>query len=156
MKQWWQQLQTREQRLVLAMAAVVLVFILFQGVWQPIHQGVDKAEQKLTRTQELYQFVQTNTAKVNGLAGTNRSISPGGSLSSLVNRVAGQYQISIARIQPQGDNGVQVWIDEIPFEQLLRLLNTLTEQHGLMVSNIDITTGNSPGTVKIRRLTLSR
>ncbi|REL36950.1 type II secretion system protein GspM [Thalassotalea euphylliae] len=156
MKQWWQQLQSREQQLILAMAGVLLVFILFQGVWQPIHQGADKAEKKLARTQELYQYVKTNTAKISSSAASVRQPSRGGSLSGLVNRVAGQYQISIARMQPQGDQGVQVWIDEIPFEQLLRLLNALTQQHGLVVSNIDVTTGNSPGTVKIRRLTLSR
>ncbi|REL31589.1 type II secretion system protein GspM [Thalassotalea euphylliae] len=156
MKQWWQQLQSREQQLILAMAGVLLVFILFQGVWQPIHQGADKAEKKLARTQELYQYVKTNTAKISSSTASVRQPRQGGSLSGLVNRVAGQYQISIARMQPQGDQGVQVWIDEIPFEQLLRLLNALTQQHGLVVSNIDVTNGNSAGTVKIRRLTLSR
>lgn len=156
MKQWWQQLQTREQQLILAMASVLLVFILFQGVWQPIHQGTEKAEKKLARTQELYQYVKTNTANISRSAASVRRPSQGGSLSGLVNRVAGQYKISIARIQPQGDKGVQVWIDEIAFEQLLRLLNSLTEQYGLVVSNIDVTTGNSAGMVKIRRLTLTR
>ena len=156
MKQWWQQLQTREQRLLIAMASLVLIFVLFQGVWQPINQGVVKAEKKLSRTQELHTYVQSNTQKVRAASTSNKGNRSGGSVSSLINRIAQQHQIAIARIQPQGNNGVQVWIDEVPFEQLLRFLTKLTQQQGLSVDNIDISTGNTAGTVKVRRLSLSR
>ncbi|NMP30423.1 type II secretion system protein M [Thalassotalea sp. M1531] len=155
MKQWWQQLQQREQYLVIAMSLLVGIFVLHQAVWQPVISGLDRAEKKQKRTKELLSYVKESTAAIAASGKkTSRKIN-GGSLSSIVNRTAGQYQIAIARIQPQGD-AVQVWIDDVPFEQLLRLLDNLTVQQGLSVNNIDISIGNDPGVVKVRRLNIAR
>ena len=46
MKQWWQQLQQREQQLVIAMTVLVVVFVLFQGIWKPLSENVEKANSK--------------------------------------------------------------------------------------------------------------
>jgi len=154
MKQWWQQLQQREQILVVVMSVFVGIFMLYQLVWQPVHSGLDKAEKKQARTQELFEYVKINTAQVSGTS-TPKKVKATGSLSSVVNRIAGQFQIAISRVQPQGDS-VQVWIEEVPFEQLLRWLDNLTHQQGLNVSNIDISSGDKAGIVKVRRLTLTR
>lgn len=154
MKQWWQQLQQREQQLVIAMTVLVVVFILFQGIWKPLSENVEKANSKYKRTQDLMAYVQENTAllKQSGKQVVNRS---GGSLSSIVNRAASQYQITIDRVQPQGET-VQVWIDEVGFNPFLQWLDSLSREHGLTVSNIDIVKGNNDGVVKVRRLQISR
>lgn len=153
MKQWWQQLQQREQRLVIAMAVFISIFILHQGIWQPLNNNIEKADKKLERTNELLAFVKENTAKVKR-SGVQRPIATG-SLSSVVNRAASQYQITLDRIQPQGDS-VQVWIDDVAFNQLLSWLSSLSNDHGLNVSNIDISKSDINGAVKIRRLQISR
>ncbi|MFD2165435.1 type II secretion system protein GspM [Thalassotalea euphylliae] len=153
MKQWWQQLQQRERILVIAMAAVIGVFILYQGIWSPINNGLTKADQKLERTEQLLSYVQQTTSQLKNTQGVKRTSS--GSLSSVVNRVARQHNITIDRVQPNGDD-LQVWIDEVAFNQLLRMLTQLSEQHGLSVSNIDISKGNNEGIVKVRRLQVSR
>lgn len=153
MKQWWQQLQQREQRLVIAMAVFISIFILHQGIWQPLKNNIEKADKKLERTNELLAFVKENTAKVKR-SGVQRPIATG-SLSSVVNRAASQYQITLDRIQPQGDS-VQVWIDDVAFNQLLSWLSSLSNDHGLNVSNIDISKSDINGAVKIRRLQISR
>ena len=155
MKQWWMQLQKREQQLVGAMVAFVVLFLAFNFIWQPLNDGLDKAEKKLDRQQELLAYIQESTEKykaANKGGSANRS---GGSLSTVVNRVAKQHQIDIARMQPQGEQ-IQLWIDEVSFNQLLVLLNDLTLRQGLQVSAIDITKGNSDGSVRVRRLQLSR
>ncbi|WP_448213682.1 type II secretion system protein GspM [Colwellia sp. MEBiC06753] len=155
MKQWWQQLQQREQQLVLAMAAVVLVFIGYQGIWQPINTSLEQAQQKLQRTESLLAYVNENTAKVAALGSGAKKPFVNGSLSSIVNRAAQQYQVTIDRIQPQQD-AVQVWVDEVPFEQLLRWLDNLDRQYGLTATSVDISEHDTVGIVKVRRLILTR
>ena len=43
MKAWWQQLNTREQRLVAVMASLVMIFILYSAVWQPLNDNLSSA-----------------------------------------------------------------------------------------------------------------
>jgi len=151
---WWQQLNLREKKLILVMAPLVVVFIIYSFVWQPINNNITKTEKKIARQQQLLSWVKENTqrykqAKLNG--GTKTI----GSLSSIVNRTAGAHKITITRMQPQGDN-IQVWIDEIAFNKLLQWLEQLSSNEGLYVSNIDLSDAEKPGVVRVRRLQLGK
>ena len=46
MKAWWQQLNIREQRLVAAMSVLVLIFIIYSAIWQPINDNLASANKK--------------------------------------------------------------------------------------------------------------
>jgi general secretion pathway protein M len=154
MKAWWQQLNTREQRLVIAMASVIGVFLLYSFIWQPLNENLAKAEKKLLRQQALLEWVGENTARYQQSA-KNGSSRSNGSISSIVNRTAKRNTIVITRIQPQGDD-LQVWIDEVSFSQLLLWLEQLATQEQLQVKAIDLTRGDKTGAVRVRRLQLGR
>jgi hypothetical protein len=62
MKVWWQQLNNREQRLVVAMGLFFIVFIFYSTIWKPINNSIIEANSKLARQQELLTWVQDNTA----------------------------------------------------------------------------------------------
>ncbi|MOA04543.1 Type II secretion system protein M [compost metagenome] len=50
-----------------------------------------------------------------------------------------------------------MWIDTVPFDDLLLWLATLSDQHGVQVQIIEVARENlAPGLVKVRRLQLSR
>ena len=53
MKAWWQQLNIREQRLVLVMSVLVSVFILYGLIWQPLNESINKQQSTLERQQDL-------------------------------------------------------------------------------------------------------
>jgi len=154
MNTWWQQLNLREKKFILVMVPLVVVFIVYSFVWQPINNNITKSEKKMARQQQLLSWVKENTqryqqAKLSGGAKTK------GSLSSIVNRTAGSHKITITRMQPQGDN-IQVWIDEIAFNKLLQWLEQLSSTEGLYVTNIDLSDAGKPGIVRVRRLQLGK
>lgn len=155
MKQWWSQLPEKERYLVILMAVLISFFLLFHLVWSPINNGLVKEAKKLERNQELLTYVKQSTASIKkgGAVSTKGKVS--GSLSSVISRVAKRHQISISRVQPQGDD-IQVWIEEVSFNQLLIWLDDLKQSAELEVKTIDITEGNQGGIVKIRRLQLGR
>jgi len=155
MKERWLQLDLREQRLVLVMGAVVLFFILYSAIWAPLNNNIDVASKKIERQQKLLTWVQQGTATYKSAAGSNQSNNSNSSLSSLINKTAGRNQISIARMQPQGDD-LQVWIDEVSFNSLLTWLEQLSVKNGISVKAIDITNAQQAGVVKVRRLQLGR
>lgn len=155
MKIWWQQLNSREQRLVAAMGLVGLIFVFYSAIWQPLNNSISEASGKLARQQQLLGWVQENTALYQQakLAGGKTNFS--GSISSVANRSAKNYKLIITRMQPQGDE-LQVWIESTPFTQLLFWLEYLANNEGLQVKAIDLTQGDSVGEVKVRRLHLAR
>ncbi len=155
MKAWWQQLNSREQRLVASMGIVFLVFIFYSAIWQPLNNGLVEAQSKLARQQQLLTWVKENTALYQQAKGSGGKVRPSGSISSIANRSAKTYKLTITRMQPQGDD-LQVWIDSTPFTQLLFWLEHLANNEGLQVKAIDLTRGDRVGEVTVRRLHLAK
>lgn len=155
MKERWLQLNIREQRLVIAMASVVTFFILYTAIWAPLNNNIIAATKKVERQEKLLTWVQESTATYKQALGSGASKNRNKSLSSVVNKTAGQSKIAIARMQPQGDT-LQVWIDEVPFDHLLNWLERLSTKEGIRVKGIDLTHADKAGVVKVRRLQLGR
>ncbi|WP_019027312.1 type II secretion system protein GspM [Colwellia piezophila] len=155
MKVWWQQLNSREQRLVATMAVFFIIFIFYSAIWQPLNKSLAEANNKLARQQQLLSWVQENTALYQQAKRASGKKNFTGSISSAANRSAKTYKLTITRMQPQGDD-LQVWIDSTPFTQLLFWLEHLANVEGLKVKAIDLSQGNITGEVKVRRLHLSR
>ncbi|MEW6998822.1 type II secretion system protein GspM [Colwelliaceae bacterium BS250] len=155
MQQWWQDLNQREQRLVAAMSLVVGIFLFISLVWQPLNENLAKAQIKVQKQQQLEQWVNENLAYYKNLQRTGNSNKSNESLSSLVNRTAKNLSITIARMQPQGDN-LQVWIDEVPFDHFVTWIDQLNRQEATRVLAVDLSVGNAPGTVKVRRLQVGK
>jgi len=155
LKQWWAQLNTREQRLVVAMGGAVLTLLLYTLVWQPLNTNVENSKTKLASRQALLTWVSENSARYQSIKPNNSGQKLGGSLSSIINRTAGKYQLIISRMQPQGDS-LQVWVDEVSFTQLLYWLEHIVNNEGLKVQAIDIASSDKPGEVRVRRLQLTK
>jgi general secretion pathway protein M len=155
MKAWWQQLNLREQRLVMAMSAVIAVFVLYGLIWQPLNESIAASKLKLERQQTLLAWVEENTQRYQQAKRNGAMNSSSASLSSIVNRTSRANDITITRMQPQGDD-LQVWIDEISFNQLLSWLEQLASRENLQVKNIDLSSADQEGVVRVRRLQLGK
>jgi general secretion pathway protein M len=154
-KAWWQGLNVREQRLVLVMGSVASVFLLYSLIWQPLNESLAKTEKKLASRQALLTWVTENTVRYQNVKSTGGSKKSSDSLSSIINRTANQQQLTITRMQPQGEN-LQVWLDSAPFTQLLFWLENLANNENLQVQAIDLAQGDKQGEVRVRRLQLGR
>lgn len=154
MKAWWQNLNRREQMLVVLMSTLVVIFLFYSLIWQPLAEKTQTAQSKIARQQELLTWVKQQTTLVKKNSGSTAARSEG-SLSSVVSRSVAKERINIARMQPQGEELI-VWIDEVPFRQLLSWLEQLSTDYGLVVKAIDIGNSDKAGVVRIRRLQLAR
>jgi len=152
-KQKWLQLNSREQILVAVMSVVVVVFLFYSLLWQPLNTNLIKAAKKLERRQELLTWVQNKTHKYQQVSKTTKRV--GASITSIVNRTSRQKNITVTRMQPQGDD-LQIWVDKVPFDQLLTWIDQLVEQEGLLVKALDINSAEDIGVVQVRRLQLGK
>ena len=154
-KVWWQGLNLREQRLVLVMGSAFSIFLLYSLVWQPLNDNLANKKKSLASRQALLTWVVDNTARYQSIQSTGSNKQSSSSLSSIINRTANQQQLTITRMQPQGEM-LQVWLDSAPFTQLLFWLENLANNEGLQVQAIDLTKGDNPGEVRVRRLQLAK
>ncbi|MCG7532204.1 type II secretion system protein M [Psychrobium sp. MM17-31] len=150
MKDWFNGLAQREQRLILAMLGVVIIAIVFFALIQPLQERVARAELSVKRNQQLLSWVETNAAKIVQLrAKGGVSASASGSIEQRINRSARQYKITINRLQPQNKK-MQVMIDKAPFNSILQWVQALQLKQGLTIEIADIRADAQSGYVKTR------
>ena len=155
LKAWWNGLVLREKQMVSACGVVLVIGILYWGVWTPIANAEAEAQRRLEGQQSTLNYVKQTANRIAGLkqSGTNNAFR--GSLSAAVNQTAGAFGLEITRMQPQG-NKIQVWMDEVPFDTLLNYLNELVQNKGLSLESLDLTESDTPGYVNVRRIQLSK
>lgn len=160
MKSWWLTLQSRE-RLTLTSAAVfiVLALIYLLAVEPFLKQRANMAQRIQTKQQELI-WMQQASQQVKQL----RAFSPNSgrangkrSLLSVVDSSARRQNIRkpIQRIEPEGSNGVRLWIQNANFDILVRWLGSLNTVHGVDVVRATISRTDTLGHVD-SRLSLQR
>ncbi|MBV7415347.1 general secretion pathway protein M [Aeromonas encheleia] len=154
---WWRGISTREQRLVAVGGGIFLIGLCYWLIWQPVANRIAERERQVINQQQTLAWLKEKGQDVLAMqAGSGRQIDTSGTLDGVVNRTAFNQKIKIARLQPQGQE-LQVWIDTVPFDDLLLWLATLSDQHGVQVQIIEVARENlAPGLVKVRRLQLSR
>lgn len=154
---WWRGISTREQRLVAVGGGIFLIGLCYWLIWQPVTNRIAERERQVINQQQTLAWLKEKGQEVLAMqAGSGRQIDTSGTLDGVVNRTAFNQKIKIARLQPQGQE-LQVWIDTVPFDDLLLWLATLSDQHGVQVQIIEVARENlAPGLVKVRRLQLSR
>ncbi|MGY6039786.1 GspM family type II secretion system protein ExeM [Aeromonas sp. AE23HZ002T15] len=154
---WWRGISTREQRLVAVGGGILLVGLCYWAIWQPVANRIAERERQVINQQQTLAWLKEKGQEVLAMQGSQgRQIDTSGTLDGVVNRTAFNQKIKIARLQPQGQE-LQVWIDTVPFDDLLLWLATLSDQHGVQVQIIEVARENlAPGLVKVRRLQLSR
>ncbi len=150
MKEWFNNLAEREQRLISVMAGVVMIAIIYFMLIKPLQERVAKAEQGVNRNQQLLTWVEKNAKRIVQLRAQGGVTSnASGSIEQRINSSARSFNITINRLQPQ-NNKMQVMIDNAPFNNILQWVQSLQFKQGLIIEIADVRAENQPGFVKTR------
>lgn len=134
----WQGLQTREQK-ILRYSVVFLGLLLFYLlIIDPVYSGRDDAEQRLRSAQEAYSIAQRQAVDLKA-ASSNPQTQPSGSLLTEVESSAQQQGLrnTLKRLQPSGNDQIQVSLEGASYDQLMRWLGNLHQQ-GIRAQRVDI------------------
>ena len=155
MKDWWNNLQTREQNMVLIASIVVVLFLFYSVAWSPLVKARDNKRMQVENNQQLLSWMQAKSTEVKQLKLTNPNILRSDSkrsllaiVDSLANRLG--LRAAIRQIQPDGPHAATVWIDEIDFDALSTMLGQLDKNSNVIVREANITKLDKVGLVKAR------
>jgi general secretion pathway protein M len=138
MKDWFDNLESREQIFVAAGALIVVVALIYALLWLPL----DKSHRQAQQTVADWERSLAELGPLRALAANAGSQSaPGGAIDTgqapiiivdqtLRSRGLEQYR---RRSQPTSSNGIRVELESVPFDQLVLWLGDLSDQYGLHV-----------------------
>ncbi|MBW9272885.1 MAG: type II secretion system protein M [Candidatus Thiodiazotropha sp. (ex. Lucinisca nassula)] len=154
MKEWWQSKTPQEHMALIIGAAAILLLLVYLLMWRPFNQALDKKALLVESQQLTLNWMQDNLDLVKNLRSQQRGKSAGSNeaLLTLVDRTAKKIRLrqQIQRIKPQGDNAVQLWIEEAPFDTIIKWLGQLTQAHAIEIDSLTIDRQDKPGLVNAR------
>lgn len=118
----WQQFEPREQRALQLLGVAVLLTVLVFGLWLPSHRAAARVQQSYESNRQLLLWMQDNAAQV------RRAPAAGGSVLGTANALAGSSGLVLTRVEPQGEDGVRVWIERADFNAVAGWLGQLVAQ----------------------------
>ena len=153
---WYGGLAEREQHVLRAGAVALALILAYLLVWEPVGKLRHQRETALADARALATRIE-KAAVARGAGGGAASAGAGQSLLAIVDqsRKASPLTKPPSRLQPEGDNTVRLWLEDVPFDQLVRWLNDLQVRYAVRVDNADIERESGPGLVNAR-LTLMR
>jgi len=155
MRTWFLALTQRERTMVQVAASVILLFIIYLLVIEPISSRYNKNKKNVATSIETIEWMRSAAQEVNQLRGGKLSIErPQGKqfVLSLIDQSARKAGLAavMKRVQPEGESGVRIWFENAAFDELLKWLATVESKQGLIVNEINIEQTESSGLVNVR------
>lgn len=153
MKELFEKISTRERIFLGAGGAFVAIFLLYLLIWAPVSKSFKKHRKDVPEKQETLawmQEAQREAAKfmVSGNKGKKAYSSP----LITIEKTARQWKLdgSLKRVEPDGDKGIKVWMEEAIFDDLVLWLQLLQSDYQIVVSTINVEKKAAPGYVDAR------
>lgn len=161
MKDWWEALQSRERYMVFIAAVLVSIAILYLAIWSPIASSRDNKQKRVEAKRETVAWMSQKKQEVEHLKRINPNMfnqaSDGRSLLAIVDTGAKQMGIrpGITRIEPKGENSVQIWVEDMAFDYLIVLLGELERSNNIEVADASFNRSGQVGKIT-GKVTLNR
>lgn len=155
----YQALEPRERRILAWGAVFVAATLLYLAVWQPLMALHTRSQERLDQaraTAERLELLAAQAASMRSGRQPAPVIGSDQSLLSVVDQAGKNSSLGkpLSRIQPDGEDTVRVWLEDVPFDALLRWIEELKTRYAIAVTAAEIE-GESPGVVDAR-LSLER
>ena len=146
-------LQPREQLLVAAAGLVLSLALIWLVLWQPFALARSHRAEELESARSLAARIEQIGAQVQARPSSGAPVvGHDVSLLSAVDKASkdGVLGKPLSRINPDGENQVRVWIDDVPFDALLRWVDDLQSHYDVRVDNIAMERRSAAGVVSAR------
>ena len=155
----YRELQPRERVMVATGAVVVAITLVYLILWEPLANARHQQATTLAEERALAERLETigaavQKARVSGVGAVQGREQ---SLLTLIDQQGKAPELGKAptRMQPEGDTEVKVWFEDVPFDALVRWMNTLESRYGLQITAAELERRAGPGLVNAR-LTVTR
>ncbi|WP_444996883.1 type II secretion system protein GspM [Aliikangiella sp. IMCC44359] len=155
LKQWYEGLDNNEQRIVMLAAVFFGVLILIFGLLKPINDSLNSLQSQVNSREKSVALWKQSMPQIIANRGNTNTSSSSLSLSNLVTSSTRKYQLRVSRVQEKGPTEIQVWFDNVPFNEFIKWVAELENGHSVSIESVNIRTKDRDGLssidVKIQR-----
>lgn len=146
MKDWFGTLQRRERIVLLAGGAVGVLILAWSLAWSPLRNATLDMDVRVAEKHSI--LADARRLQVPG-APLVPSVAPGESLVLVVDQTHRAHGLggTLSRNQPDGEDGIRVTFQRVPFAQLVSWLGALQQGHGIVVISANLDGTQQPGLV---------
>ncbi|MFT3931245.1 MAG: type II secretion system protein GspM [Spongiibacteraceae bacterium] len=139
----------REQTALKALGVFLSVVLILLLVILPLHRFNNGAVADYRTQSETLQWMQANRAAIgNGSAQKQRD--PGASLLTLANQSAREFGLAFKRYEPNANQGLNLWLEQVPFNQVVKWLEALERDYGIIAVEFSASRRDEAGIVDVR------
>jgi general secretion pathway protein M len=138
----------RDQAVIIVMGAVVVLWLCYLLVLEPLLSLKNQNQDDYVANQELLLWMKNSAAEVGALGGSANVRTSGSGSSAVVVVESALQQSGLTapkRIEPDGNNKAVVQYDTVDFDKLMRALDRLQHSYGIVVSQASINKSQTPG-----------
>ncbi|MEO7558207.1 MAG: type II secretion system protein M [Gammaproteobacteria bacterium] len=156
MKAWFMQLAAHERRLVIAGAALLVIFLLYLLAWEPLIKHRQELRQTVKEQQALVEWMRQAAREAEQLraahSGGAGKLPAGQSLLAVVDQSAKSSGLGTAmkRVEPEGQDIARVWFEQAKFDELVLWLEGMQRNFGVGVVSIVLERQDQPGLINAR------
>jgi general secretion pathway protein M len=152
-RQYLDQLNERERRMVYAAAVALLVFLPYQLAWVPFTNTITDLKQKVQQQEQDLVWMQNSATELKQLASNVKSTTAGSnSLYGVIENTARQKFGNDIRVEQESKNGIRVRIKETGFDDMLLWLDDLQYRHKVYVKEFKVDRETGVGRVSVNIL----
>lgn len=137
-----------QQTTVRVGGTLLLLVLLLVGIVLPLHDYSQSSQARYRVQLDTLAWMEANRHRVAAAGSTARG--SGEPLLAIVTQSAGAAGLALRRYEPAGEEGLNLWLDNVPFDRLVRWLEQLERDHGVIAADLTIRRRAAEGMVDVR------
>lgn len=146
-----QQLSMRDQGMLALLGGALALYVLYQVLLHPLAAANQRLESQNAVAQKSLAAMTQMAAQLQALQQTQSQTASAQNenITQLIDRTVAASSLRMSRFQPGSSGDVQVRLDNMPFDQVLRWLNELESAQAVTIRELVIAPGSATGLVNV-------
>ena len=144
---WFYGREQNEQAIIAAIAALVVIAILWAGVWKPVADWRYVETNRQQNAQQLIDWLRINEQAAKQAANTSSNNRGSRALIPVITKAADAHNIKVNRLQPESNGVISVILQQQSFNQIVQWIAQLDENNGVSVDRASFDSQDAPGYV---------
>ena len=138
LKEWFEGLDENEKRIVIIGGIFFSLVILIFGILKPLNDSVGTLEQQVNSRQDSVDQWKANMPTILANRGAASGTSSNRALSNVVTSTTRRFNLKVSRVQEKGQDEMQVWFDNVAFNDFIRWTAELENRHKITIDSVNI------------------
>lgn len=152
MKEWWQHLSNREQKLVLLSGIFIIAIVFYFLIWSPVSGSLTTLQNNVTQEQQLLSWMRTAVLQLETNSSTNlgnTTVNAATLFTTIENSLTSNgLKSELKDIKQNQDGTITLTFDQVDFDDLINYLISLQQQYGIIITTFNSSKLPNTGYVK--------